>query len=218
MTIRKLVGAVGKSIAALGVVALATVAFTGVAGATQGNYITPIGTVAAGTPFSSGQTVKVTVPDGTLTSSGLVFPQHQNIVITECAAPNGVLPTVASSSCDQNTSTEQTILPDPHGGVTFSGYTVLALPDSNIGASNITCGNTAATECVLAIGNDTTDFTTPHVFSQPFLVGVGDGTDDGANPGDGTPELPLAIGLPLAAAVIMGGVYFRRRRRVGSSA
>jgi len=216
MTIRKLAGAVGKSVAALSFVALATLAFTGVAGATQGNYITPIGTVAPGTPFSSGQTVKVTVPDGTITSSTAEFPQHVNIVITECAAPNGVLPTVATA-CDQNTSTEQTILPDANGGVTFSGYTVIALPDSNIGPSPITCGNTAATECVLAIGNNTTDFTTPHVFSQPFLVNVGDGTDDGANPGDGTPELPLAIGLPLAAAAIMGGIYYRRRRRVGSN-
>ena len=42
---------------------------------------------------------------------------------------------------------------------------------------------------------------------------VGDGSDAGANPGDGTPEVPLAIGLPLAALGVFGGWSLRNRRR-----
>jgi hypothetical protein len=56
-------------------------------------------------------------------------------------------------------------------------------------------------------------FAFPHLFSAPFQVIVGDGTDTGANPGDGTPEVPLAIGLPLAALAVFGGFTIRNRRR-----
>ena len=50
--------------------------------------------------------------------------------------------------------------------------------------------------CVLYIGQSGTGFA-PHVFSQVFQVDPKDATDSGANPGDGPPEVPLAVGLPL---------------------
>jgi hypothetical protein len=58
-------------------------------------------------------------------------------------------------------------------------------------------------------------FSYPHLFSAPFQVANVDGVDGGTNPGDGTPEVPLAIGLPLLAAAAFGSsvVYGRRRRR-----
>ena len=78
------------------------------------------------------------------------------------------------------------------------------------------CGNTLATECVLGMFDDINSFTAPHIFSAPFLVSPSQG-DSGANPGDGTPELPLAIGLPLAAGGLFAGGLAIRRRRSGRS-
>ena len=53
----------------------------------------------------------------------------------------------------------------------------------------------------------------PHLFSAPFQVTVGDGQDNGDNPGDGTPETPYALALPILAVGLLGsGVWVRRRR------
>ena len=41
-------------------------------------------------------------------------------------------------------------------------------------------------ECLLYIGQDQTSASAPHLWSQPFYVDPGDGTDSGANPGDGS--------------------------------
>ena len=41
----------------------------------------------------------------------------------------------------------------------------------------------------------------------------------GANPGDGTPEVPMAIILPLSAMGLLGAtVLFRRRRNAARAA
>ena len=58
---------------------------------------------------------------------------------------------------------------------------------------------------IFATNPNTTGFSYPHLFSAPFQITVGDGQDLGDNPGDGTPEVPLAIGLPLAALAVVGG-------------
>ena len=58
----------------------------------------------------------------------------------------------------------------------------------------------------------------PDYFTPPFQV-ASDPTDSGTvNPGDGTPEVPLAVGLPLAAVGVIGGTLFWRRRRSSSAA
>ncbi len=86
------------------------------------------------------------------------------------------------------------------------------------GSSSPTCGSTSATECILYIGNNQGDFTKPHLWSQPFFVKA-NGNDLGANPGDGTPEVPMALLLPLSAMGLLGGaVLIRRRRRSGQPA
>ena len=179
--------------------------FAGAAGAVTGT-VAPIGTVASGTPYSSGQTVKVTAPSG----SGL--PTGTNVTIVECAAPNGVLPTLPSQCDPSNTASADSINPAADGSFTYSQYQLYALPDPNLSSSAIACGNTLTTECVVGIFDDINSFTAPHIFSAPFLISPSQG-DSGASPGDGTPEIPLAIGLPLAAAgLFAGGLAIRRRR------
>ncbi len=78
------------------------------------------------------------------------------INVVECAAPNGVIPTQVAA-CDGNTIQGSTILPATDGSFTFSNYQVYALPDSitlGEGTSGVSCGQTAATECILYIGNN----------------------------------------------------------------
>jgi MYXO-CTERM domain-containing protein len=162
-------------------------------------------------PFDSGETIDLSVPANT----AFAAPDNTaGINIVECAAPNGVLPT-QTSACDGNTL-ENFVGVNADGSFTFNGYFIYALPDSySLGetASNpVTCGNTAATECVLYIGNNQNDFTQPHLWSEPFLVHT-DPTDSGTyDPGDGTPEVPLAIILPLLALGLLGGAVLIRRR------
>jgi hypothetical protein len=113
------------------------------------------------------------------------------------------------------------------GSFSLSGlkaYKILSLPDGNLGAGTMTgtCG-VDPNQCVLGIfaenpqsGNG---FAFPHLFSAAFQVTPQpDGTDSGANPGDGTPEVPFAIGLPLAAVAVVGGVTIRNRRRAQRAA
>jgi hypothetical protein len=163
-------------------------------------------------PFDSGQNINVVVP----ANSAFAAPNNNSgIIIVECSAPNGVVPTLPSA-CDGNT--QQTLVGvNSDGSFTFNDYQVFALPDSvSLGespSSPVTCGNTAATECVLYIGNNQNDFTQPHLWSQPFLTNT-DATDSGTiNPGDGTPEVPLAVILPLSAMGLLGGAVLIRRRR-----
>jgi hypothetical protein len=221
MSFRNAARAVAISAAVVCVGAITTVATTGAAGAattgtiiattpdpTSGNPVTP------GKPFQSGQQVEVTVP------ANSVLNPLANDVIGECAAPNGVLPTL-TSACDVSTSLGASIFPNSDGSIDDTDEVIYALPDGpSLGESPTgtpVCGDTLATECVLYIGQNITDFTQPHVWSAPFYV-VPVAGDDPTNPGDGTPEVPLAIGLPLAAVGIMGGVLFRRRRRAQSAA
>ena len=68
-------------------------------------------------------------------------------------------------------------------------------------------------------GTGDTGFSAPHVWSQAFVINPTAG-NTGANPGDGTPEVPLALGLPLIASGVVGGsvLYSRRRRRPTNAA
>jgi hypothetical protein len=187
------------------------------------NSAVPIGTVAAGTPFSSGQNIDVVVPANSVFTS-----TTQDINILECSAPNGVPPT-SPNSCDGNTINGPTVTVNSDGSFDFqsatgSAYQIFATPDAQLGegASGVPCGDTAATECILYIGVQQSDFTQPHVWSQPFFItanadsgGENPGDGSAANPGNGTPEVPFAILLPVAAMGIIGGTVVIRRRRLG---
>ncbi|MGO9027038.1 MAG: beta strand repeat-containing protein [Acidimicrobiales bacterium] len=139
-------------------------------------------TVTPGTPFSSGQTIKVTVPaESVLSLTG-------NVEILECAAPNGVLPT-QPTQCDPNTKSADTIIPNPDGSFSISDYPIYALPDvTSLGESPTgtpVCSNTAATECVLGFFDNYNSFTSPYLLSQAFYINPTAG-DTGADPGDGS--------------------------------
>jgi|GEM_PF-4001661 len=194
----------------------ALVALSGTAGAApasgdQVGVAAPIGSFVTGTPFQSGQQIDVSVP------ANKVLNPNLNVVVVECAAPNGVLPTLPSE-CDPNTVQGPTLLPNANGSLNYNGYQVYALPDAislaESPSNTPVCGTGVANECVLLIGNSYGDFTTPHFWSQPFQV-TPTATDAAfpVNPGDGTPEAPLAIGLPLAAAAVAGGFVVNRRRK-----
>jgi hypothetical protein len=218
---RQVVASVG-AVAAIG--AFSILALSGPAGAatpTNGSVVPgaaePLAPFTAGTPFSSGQGIDVIVP------ANSVFTPYAGLNIVECslqpitlANPNG-LPT-DPSECDGNTNQPNTIIPNADGSVDYQAetgglYPVYATPDPMIGdvSDSPACGNTAATECILYIGDDNNDFTQPHVWSQPFFV-TANGTDLGTNPGDGTPEVPLAIILPIAGMGLLGGTVLIRRR------
>jgi hypothetical protein len=170
----------------------------------------PIGTYTKGTPFSSGQVIQIEVP------SNSVFASGAGVNILECSDPGGLPandPTNAGD-CDGNTIQGNTVLAASDGSIDYDQYTVYALPDSfslDEPPTNTPVCNTS-NWCVLFIGEDVNDFTQPHVFSQPFLVKP-NATDSGANPGDGLPEAPLAIGLPILGLGVIGGTILVRRRR-----
>ena len=166
-------------------------------------------------PFSSGQNINVVIPaNDTFSSTDGLGNNTSNINVLECSAPNGVIPT-NPAACDGNTIQGNTILPASDGSFTYDNYTVYALPDSislGEGSSGPQCGDTAATECMLYIGNNQGDFTKPHLWSQPFFVAA-NADDGGENPGDGTPEVPLAVILPVSAMGLLGVTVLIRRRR-----
>jgi hypothetical protein len=147
-----------------------------------------------------------------------------SIFVLECAAPNGVSPTQISA-CDGNTISPDPINANSDGSINYAAsegslYTLYSLPSSvvdNGSTSGPVCGSTSATECILYIGQNQGDFTAPHVWSQPFYVENYDGNNDGGTPGDGTPEVPMAILLPLAAMGLIGGTVLVRRRRAARS-
>ncbi len=228
MNLRKAAISMAAAIAIAGSSGAALVGMSGVAGAANPSgtqlpdaVITlspdPVTnlTPAAGTPYSSGQTIAVNVdPNTALSTTGAVK-------IIECADPGGLpgnLPT-SVSSCDTSTIQGDGIIPASDGSFIYggpndtiggNGYQVIALPSAGHSPSPTMCG-TAAVPCVLWIGDDYNNFQTHQLWSLPFQVVYTNG--HGANPGDGTPEVPLAIGLPLAAAgLFAGGLTLRRRR------
>jgi adhesin/invasin len=195
-------------LALLAVIAVSFAAFS-ISGATtpsqaaSGPYIVPVAPFTANTPFSSGQLINVIVPANSL------FVSTSSVNIVECAAPNGSLPTLPSQ-CDGNTIQGETILPNTDGDINlqtqgYGLYPVYALPDSKTlgesASSAVDCGNTAATECVLYIGDAQGDFTQPHVFSEPFYIEA-NADDKGEAPGDGSaPAVPLAPSATLSTVV-----------------
>ncbi len=221
MSIRHVARRVVASAAVTATAGIAVLAFTAPAGATGpgSGSIVPGSAVAVapftpGVPFDSGQNINVDIP-----ANSAFAGSFSNINIVECAAPNGVIPALPSS-CDGNTIQGSSILPNADGSFSYQGYQAFALPDSpTLGESpgGVTCGSTSATECILYIGNNQGDFTAPHLWSQPFFVKA-NGNDLGANPGDGTPEVPFAVILPLAAMGLLGGVVLIRRRRAAHTA
>ncbi len=207
---------------------------SGVAGAdlTSGaTTLTPTAPYTSGTPFTSGQQITITVAaNGTLSAAGQTGAGAPAPTGTyfyeECEDPGGTtagLPT-SYGGCEAATLGTSDVQNDTTGSSQAQAdFPVRNLPDNNIDAGSPTmttapavCG-VAPNYCVIGIfaanpNSGNPGFGYPHLWSAPFLVSVGDGLDQGDNPGDGTPELSLAIGLPLAALGVFGIVLVRNRR------
>ena len=69
---------------------------------------------------------------------------------------------------------------------------------------------------MLYVGENQQNFSAPHVFSQGFYVNPTPG-DTGANPGDGLPETPYGLALPVTAAGLLGAAALMARRRRSAS-
>jgi len=197
---------------------------SGVAGANtltsgDGNTnLTTVGTVASGTPYDSGQYINVTtIANSTLNNANLpTADQGGNFYLEECADPGGTTGTLPTNSTECEAATLLTVNKNPDGSFTLP-FQVYDLPDPNFSGNLVGKCDVAPHQCVIGIfaanpGAPGT-FSAPKLFSAPFQVRFTDGTDAGNNPGDGTPEVPLALGLPLAAIAVFGGWTLRNRRR-----
>ena len=208
---------------------LAGMAFATSAGAatltnTAGNVVldtTPSNPVTAGTPYSSGQSINVEVgANSTLSLSNLEsygFAGEPKITFLECSDYGGLaanLPTKLEGECDTDTGLSLTN-EQSNGAMTLDDYEIFALPDgptfNEPSDSTPVCG-TAPNYCVIGIFSNQEDFSDPMLFSAPFQV-TANADDGGESPGDGTPEAPFAIALPLAAGLTGGAFMFMRRRR-----
>ena len=110
-----------------------------------------------------------------------------------------------TSACDGNTIQGNTILPAADGSFTYDNYQLYALPDvysldESAGGQPV-CGQTAATECILYIGNDQLDFTKPHLWSTPFYI-TPNSTDSGTPAGDGSARAVASQPDPTLSTVV----------------
>jgi hypothetical protein len=150
--------------------------------------LSTIGAVTVDTPYSSGQTINVTLHANKALGfdNGAAGPYN----IEECQAPNGVLPTVPTSNCDGLTIVQVSAV-NADGSLGAKAYKIYSLPDvptfsEKAGTGQPTCG-VAPNDCVLYIGSPigaATSFPSAHLFSAPFFI-ASNGDDEGGNPGDG---------------------------------
>jgi hypothetical protein len=190
------------------------------------------GSVSAGTPYDSGQTIEVSVQaNSSLSNTTLCQSQYAALNQTcgnptgfyyeeECSDPGGLaanLPTTPNG-CEHGTEDESQAK-SIDGSSDNTGFLVYDLPAATVlGAPNMVgkC-DVSPNQCVIGIfaadPQSEGGFSYPHLFSAPFQVDRGDGTNSGDNPGDGTPEVPLAIALPLVALLGISGWVVRSRRK-----
>ena len=164
------------------------------------------GAVTAGTPYSSGQQVTVTViANSTLSAANLhtaglpgcnsATDCSGNLYVEECTDPGGdpaQLPT-SSTGCEATTLNAFSAR-NLDGSGTLAGtraFTIYDLPDTNLGPPTMTGScDVSPNQCVLGIfaanPGSQNGFAYPHLFSAPYNVTSGDGLDLGDNPGDGS--------------------------------
>lgn len=173
-------------------------------------------TPTSGTPYSSGQQIDVSAgANSSLTGDSQFF-------VEECSDYEGlssnVPTTTATNNCDGVTAYSSTNINTVNGSIPTFNYTILALPDGPTfgeSAGHLPVCGLYPNDCVLFIGEESPfsgGLSAPHLFSAPFQV-QSNSDDGGENPGDGTPEVPLAVALPLLAVAIGGGSLYLRRRR-----
>lgn len=156
--------------------------------------LTTIGTVASGTPYSSGQLINISVAANiTLSLANLEtagYTGEPAMKAVECDDPGGLvanLPATPTGHCDGQTILSTSAV-NADGSFALSNYTIYALPNditfSESPTSTPACG-IGADQCVLYLGPNQNDFSKPHLFSAPFSVAA-NVDDGGENPGDGS--------------------------------
>ncbi len=160
------------------------------------------GTVTPDTPYDSGQAIDVVVTaNPVINAAGLAaasLPDTGTFYVIECSDTGGTsagLPT-SVGQCDNGTLTTTPKAAD--GSVNQTGgnaFPVYSLPTA---ATNFdttaTCG-LSPNPCVVAIfavSPSAGGFADPHLFSAPFDVSAGDGSNTGDNPGDGSAPVTTA--------------------------
>jgi hypothetical protein len=163
-------------------------------GAVTLNTDPTVGTVMAGTPYSSGQLIDIAVAaNSTLSLASLEtagYTGEPAMKAVECDDPGGLvanLPATPTGNCDGQTVLSTSAV-NADGSFSINSYTVYALPDAATFGESPTstpvCG-IGNDECVLYLGPAQADFSKPHLFSAPFSVKP-NGDDGGENPGDGS--------------------------------
>jgi hypothetical protein len=149
-------------------------------------------------PYTSGQKIKIVVQANSVISAADLpgsVPNTGHYYVEECADPNEATPSTVITGPDNcealTVNDSQSRNQNSTGGFTVASYPVYDLPDPNFPSGTLTgtC-DVAPNTCVLGIfvedPSSGSAFTAPHLFSAPFNVIVGDGSDAGDNPGDGS--------------------------------
>ncbi len=187
----------------------AVVAGPGRADARTPTPVVSILTLPASGPVPGGLIVEVRV------GRNHVLRHGTHLIIEECQAAPVDHP-FSIGPCDRKTIQSGPLVAQAHGTADYLGYPILALPDATtLGESprhRPRCDLTHA--CVLMVGSahgdGDGDGDDPAVWSAAFFV---DPNPVGTGPGNGTPEVPYVLVLPIAVAAILGGVVLVRRRR-----
>jgi hypothetical protein len=141
-------------------------------------------TLSPDSNLHNGQSVSLSVgPNG-------FFTPHSHVNILECADPGGKAANLPKddSTCDGNTIQGMTVLVAADGSFSASGYTVYSLPSVTLGEqSNDQPVCNATNPCVLFVGQDQNNFTSPKVFSAPFTINPATVTTTTAPTGTSSP-------------------------------
>jgi hypothetical protein len=152
--------------AVLGGVVLAGIAVVTMAGP-AGAVAPPALTITPG-PYHNEQLINLSV------GPNHYFTPYSRINIIECTDPGGKaknLP-ISVTGCDGNTIQGVSIMVQPNGSWYEHGYQLYALPNaSQLGEasdSQPVCNQKKS--CVLYIGQNQEKFTSPKIFSAPFVI------------------------------------------------
>ena len=199
---RATVALVGSFLLIFGGVMVATVLPGGALTLTSSDGYTSVmpdpldGTVTPDTPYDSGQTIDVKVAaNPVLNAAGLAaasLPDTGSFYFQECEDLGGTvagLPT-KPAQCDNGTLILTGKASDGSASLTgVNAYAVFSLPTAATGYDTTASCGLSPNPCVVgifAVNPSLGGFAEPHLFSAPFDVSPGDGTNSGDNPGDGS--------------------------------
>jgi hypothetical protein len=121
------------------------------------------------TPFHNEQRISISV------GRNRFFTPYSHVNILECADKGGKKKNLPTSvrSCDGNTIQGNTVLVNKNGSFSEHGYEVFELPNRpQLGEQpddRPVCDQKVA--CVLYVGQNQENFSSPKVFSRPFTIG-----------------------------------------------